>query len=214
MNIYFIKKITNVFIFSTIIFGIVCCNKLNSESNLVKLNIEDLKYDNDFKIYISAVDSLKKHLELRVSDSVLSESVFIMYYIKAIKENDPKARLIISNQMGYNKDDFWNDRADRINILNKLNAKYDLSKVEKQYFQVLNRKKSLMFDADECLEIYKICKDNVTATYAMDQITCVTAGALGFTGIGVVVFVGCEAAAVYRMYQGDRNCNINFKYCK
>lgn len=208
------NKIKFFLILCTMIFVVNSCNKKNSEPSQIKLNMENLKNDNDFKLYISQVDSLKRHFELRVSDTILSEPVFVKYYIRAVKENDLNARLIISNQMGYTGNDFWIERMNRLKVLNKLNIKYDLSKIEEKDFQLVNRKTSLMFDLDECLEIYKICKDNVTATYAMDQITCVAAGALGFTGIGVVFFVGCEAAAIYRMYQGDRNCNINFKYCK
>lgn len=211
MNQLIFKNTIVVLISLVAFFG---CKKISPKSTSTGLNIEKIKTDVDFKLYVNEIDSIKHHLSSRLLDSILSENDFIKYYIKAIKENDINAKRIISKQMGYNEFDYWSSRSRRIEVLRKLNLKYDLSKVEKSDFIIHNYKKTLSYDTDECVEIYKICKDNVTATYAMDQITCVTAGALGFTGIGVIVFVGCEAAAVYRMYLGDRNCSINFKYCK
>lgn len=196
---------------SSLLFG---CNKSNPETISIKPNIEEIINDVDFKIYLNQVDSLKHHLSGRDNKSIMSQTEFIKIYIKAIKENDVEAQKLISNQMGYDENQFWESRLIRINLIQKLNSRYDLSKIELNHFQKEYKKRALMYDIDECVEIYKICKDNVTATYAMDQITCIASGALGFTGIGVIVFVGCEAAAVYRMYQGDRNCNINYKYCK
>lgn len=213
------KKITTynssfylvLFIFSTIFFS---CNKSTSDTSSMKLNIEKIKNDTDFKTYLIQLDSLKNHLTSRKSNTILNEADFIKIYTKALKEKDIHSQEIISNLMGYEANTFWQARMNRIKILQKLNSRYDLSKIEMTNFKKENQKRSFMYDLDECLEMYKICKENVTATYAMDQITCVTAGALGFTGIGVVVFVGCEAAAVYRLYQGDRNCNIIYKFCK
>ena len=118
---------------SSILFG---CNKSNPETISIKPNIEEIINDVDFKIYLNQVDSLKHHLSGRDNKSIMSQTEFIKIYIKAIKENDVEAQKLISNQMGYDENQFWESRLIRINLIQKLNSRYDLSKIELNHFQI------------------------------------------------------------------------------
>ena len=75
-------------------------------------------------------------------------------------------------------------------------------------------KTTFMINPEECLEKYKDCIDGATATYAVEQVACVGAGALGWTIIGGALFVACEVASNYHLYINDRTCRTNLKYCK
>ena len=74
--------------------------------------------------------------------------------------------------------------------------------------------KTTFFMNPGCYETFKNCEDQATATYAMEQVGCVGFGALGWTVVGGVLFVACEAAANYHLYVNDRTCRTNFRYCR
>jgi len=213
-----------------IFFNMSCKKELNISNNEKSIiQIKNLSKDPDFITYISEIKAVENSLENANPINKLDEKEFTLYFTKAVKYNDISAKRIISNSMGFHDDSsFWISRSKRIIALKNLNAKYNFSNLGEQdvlmSLQNINTQnekiksngmnlKTFFFDGPDCLEIYKNCKDNVSANYAMDQIVCVSAGALGWTGIGILTFLACEAASNYRMYVGDKACLLSFKNC-
>ena len=202
----------NIFLLSFFLIGICSCEK--ESTSVLKLNNDYIKDDDIFTTYINETKDLNNHLSNRKNIIDVSENDFLTNYTLAIKNDNYEAKRYISNLMGYDEMGFWDNRKKRLGALWNLNQKYYLSNLTIEKFYMTNKIRSNMMELIDCGEMYKNCQDGVTANYAMDQITCVAAGALGWTGVGALLFVGCEAAANYKMYVGDRNCRINFKNCK
>lgn len=190
------------------------CEKESNDLSKTKNNDEFIKQDNNFITYLNETKDLSNHLQGRIRSIDISESEFLTNFKLAVDNDNYKAKLFISNLMGYEELGFWDNRKKRLEALNELNQNYYLSKLTIDKFYITNKFRSNMMEFIDCSETYKNCRDDVTANYAMDQITCVAAGALGWTGVGALLFVGCEAAANYKMYIGDRNCATNFRNCK
>ena len=123
---------------------------------------------------------------------------------------------------------FWKTRERILNNIVSLNKKYNFKKLSTTEMQSLisnglanknssninSNGKTTFFMNPGCYETFKNCEDQATATYAMEQVGCVGFGALGWTIVGGVLFVACEAAANYHLYVNDRTCRTNFRYCR
>lgn len=185
----FVKVILLIIIF----FNTACKKELNlNNTDKSIIQIKNLSKDPDFISYISEIKALENSLENANLNNKLDEKEFTLYFTKAVKYNDINAKRIISNSMGFQDDSsFWISRSKRIIALNNLNSKYNFSNLNEQdvLISLQNIKtqdekiksiginlKTFFFDGPDCLEIYKNCKDNVSANYAMDQIVCVSAG--------------------------------------
>ncbi len=211
-NVNKFKKYSLLFLFViTLNYG---CEKESNNLSKIKIKDEFINEDNNFTTYLNETNDLSNHLLNRVKISEISENEFLINFTLAVNNDNYKAKKFISNLMGYDEMGFWDNRNKRLEALRKLNHKYYLSKLTIDKFHTNNNFRSNMIQRIDCSEIYKNCRDDVTANYAMDQITCIAAGALGWTGVGALLFVGCEAAANYKMYIGDRNCGTNYRNCK
>ncbi len=208
-------------------FVFLGCTKENS--NNTKLKIGLLHQDKDFIELISESNSIIDSSFKYTSGNLLSETEFINHFKKAVNENDPNSRKIISRSLGFLNDTvFWNKRKYIREKISLLNYKYDLNNADQylisnaiknqlnikpvnQYNLSIN--KSTALEGTNCLQQFNNCRDNVTAAFAFDQIQCVMAGSLGWTGLGLLLFVACEASAYYKSYVGDRTCLINYNLC-
>lgn len=203
------------------------CTKENS--NKTKLEIGSLNQDKDFLELITESNSIIDTSLKYASENLISETEFINHFKKAVNENDSNSRKIISKSLGFLNDSvFWNKRKNIREKMNLLNYKYDLINVD--HYLIINAiknqvniksvnpynspiNKSTALDGTNCLQQFKNCRDNVTAAFAFDQVQCVMAGSLGWTGLGLLLFVACEASAYYKSYVGDRTCLINYNLC-
>ena len=203
------------------------CTKENS--NKTKLEIGSLNQDKDFLELITESNSIIDTSFKYASENLISETEFINHFKKAVNENDSNSRKIISKSLGFLNDSiFWNKRKNIREKINLLNYKYDLINVD--HYLIINAiknqvniksvnpynspiNKSTALDGTNCLQQFKNCRDNVTAAFAFDQVQCVMAGSLGWTGLGLLLFVACEASAYYKSYVGDRTCLINYNLC-
>lgn len=203
------------------------CTKENS--NKTKLEIGSLNQDKDFLELITESNSIIDTSFKYASENLISETEFINHFKKAVNENDSNSRKIISKSLGFLNDSvFWNKRKNIREKMNLLNYKYDLINVD--HYLIINAiknqvniksvnpynspiNKSTALDGTNCLQQLKNCRDNVTAAFAFDQVQCVMAGSLGWTGLGLLLFVACEASAYYKSYVGDRTCLINYNLC-
>ena len=203
------------------------CTK--EKSNKTKLEIGSLNQDKDFLELITESNSIIDTSFKYASENLISETEFINHFKKAVNENDSNSRKIISKSLGFLNDSvFWNKRKNIREKMNLLNYKYDLINVD--HYLIINAiknqvniksvnpynspiNKSTALDGTNCLQQFKNCRDNVTAAFAFDQVQCVMAGSLGWTGLGLLLFVACEASAYYKSYVGDRTCLINYNLC-
>ena len=203
------------------------CTKENSTNK--KLDISLLHQDKDFVTLISEANSIIDTSLNFTTGNLLSEIEFINHFKKAVNENDLNSRKIISSSLGFKNDTvFWNKRNYIKEKINLLNYKYDLTNISQflisdaikkqlniEPFNQINslRNKSNALEGPNCLQQFTNCRDNVTAAFAFDQIQCVMAGSLGWTGLGLLLFAACEASAYYKSYVGDRTCLINYNLC-
>jgi hypothetical protein len=162
------------------------------------------------------------------SDKLLSQNEFELIYNKAINENDIHSKKEISKIMGFSDYSlFWEARKRILNNIAFLNKNYGLNKLStKELKSVISAglanknstngkaKTTFMINPEECQEMFNNCMDQATAMYAVEQVTCVGAGALGWTIIGGALFVACEVASNYHLYINNRTCRTNLKYCK
>ena len=212
--------------FSILLFG---CEKENTiQTTKPLLNNSNILQDSAFKILLSDIQDISVTVSNANSDKLLSQNEFELIYNKALNENDINSENEISKIMGFSDYSlFWEARKRILNNIVVLNKKYKLNKLSttelKGIFNagLANKnstnskgKTTFMINPEECLEKYKDCIDGATATYAVEQVACVGAGALGWTIIGGALFVACEVASNYHLYINDRTCRTNLKYCK
>ena len=212
--------------FSILLFG---CEKENTiQTTKPLLNNSNILQDSAFKILVSDIQDISVTVSNANSDKILSQNEFELIYNKALNENDINSKNEISKIMGFSDYSlFWEARKRILNNVVLLNKKYKLNKLSTTELKGIisaglanknstnsNGKTTFMINPEECLEKYKDCIDEATATYAAEQVACVGFGALGWTIIGGALFVACEAASNYHLYINDRTCRTNLKYCK
>lgn len=212
--------------FSILLFA---CEKENTiQTTKPLLNNSNILQDSAFKILVSDIQDFSIKASNANSDKILSQNEFDLIYNKALNENDINSKNEIAKIMGFSDYSlFWEARKRILNNVVLLNKKYKLNKLSITELKgiistgLANKnstnskgKTTFMINPEECLEKYKDCIDGSTATYAVEQVACVGAGALGWTIIGGALFVACEAASNYHLYINDRTCRTNLKYCK
>ena len=213
--------------FSVLLFG---CEKENAiQTTKPLLNNSDINKDSTFKLFLSDIQEISATVSNANSEKLLTQYEFELIYNKAINENDINSKNEISKVMGFSDYSlFWKTRERILNNIVSLNKKYNFKKLSTTEMQSLisnglanknssninSNGKTTFFMNPGCYETFKNCEDQATATYAMEQVGCVGFGALGWTIVGGVLFVACEAAANYHLYVNDRTCRTNFRYCR
>ena len=213
--------------FSVLLFG---CEKENAIQTTKSLsNNSDINKDSTFKLFLSDIQEISATVSNANSEKLLTQDEFELIYNKAINENDINSKNEISKIMGFSDYSlFWKTRERILNNIVSLNKKYNFKKLSTTEMQSLisnglanknssninSNGKTTFFMNPGCYETFKNCEDQATATYAMEQVGCVGFGALGWTIVGGVLFVACEAAANYHLYVNDRTCRTNFRYCR
>ena len=213
--------------FSIFLFG---CEKENViQTTKPLLNNADINQDSNFKLFLSDIQEISATVSNANSEKLLTQDEFELIYNKAINENDINSKNEISKSMGFSDYSlFWKTRERILNNIVSLNKKYNFKKLSTTEMQSLisnglanknssninSNGKTTFFMNPGCYETFKNCEDQATATYAMEQVGCVGFGALGWTIVGGVLFVACEAAANYHLYVNDRTCRTNFRYCR
>ena len=213
--------------FSVLLFG---CEKENAiQTTKPLLNNSDINKDSTFKLFLSDIQEISATVSNANSEKLLTQDEFELIYNKAINENDVNSKNEISKIMGFSDYSlFWKTRQRILNNIVLLNNKYNFKKLSttemeslisnglanKNSSNINSNGKTTFFMNPGCYETFKNCEDQATATYAMEQVGCVGFGALGWTVVGGVLFVACEAAANYHLYVNDRTCRTNFRYCR
>ena len=213
--------------FSVLLFG---CEKENAiQTTKPLLNNSDINKDSTFKLFLSDIQEISATVSNANSEKLLTQDEFELIYNKAINENEINSKNEISKIMGFSDYSlFWKTRERILNNIVSLNKKYNFKKLSTTEMQSLisnglanknssninSNGKTTFFMNPGCYETFKNCEDQATATYAMEQVGCVGFGALGWTIVGGVLFVACEAAANYHLYVNDRTCRTNFRYCR
>lgn len=199
--------------------------------------INEIKNDTDFYNYIYNLDLLINRKSPPLSYEIntnkiintdeMDEQKFISMFKESI-ENNSESKKTISNYMGFeNINDFWKIRALLNLSLANLIKKYDLTIISKtqwyELFKGVNKTnqiqnssnlKNFMMSPDNCIEQYKDCVDDANAQYAVEALGCAGWGALGWTVIGGVLFVGCEGLSYYHLTTMKRKCESSYKTCK
>ena len=213
--------------FSILLFA---CEKENAiQTTKPLLNNADINQDSTFKLFLSDIQEISATVSNANSEKLLTQDEFEIIYNKAINENDINSKNEISKIMGFSDYSlFWKTRDRILNNIVLLNKKYNLKKLSttemeslisnglanKNSSNINSNGKTTFFMNPGCYETFKNCENQATATYAMEQVGCVGFGALGWTVVGGVLFVACEAAANYHLYVNDRTCRTNFRYCR
>ena len=213
--------------FSILLFG---CEKENAiQTTKPLLNNSDINKDSTFKLFLSDIQEISATVSNANSEKLLTQDEFELIYNKAVNENDVNSKNEISKIMGFSDYSlFWKTRERILNNIVLLNNKYNFKKLSttemeslisnglanKNSSNINSNGKTTFFMNPGCYETFKNCEDQATATYAMEQVGCVGFGALGWTVVGGVLFVACEAAANYHLYVNDRTCRTNFRYCR
>jgi len=213
--------------FSVLLFG---CEKENAiQTTKPLLNNSDINKDSTFKLFLSDIQEISATVSNANSEKLLTQDEFELIYNKAVNENDVNSKNEISKIMGFSDYSlFWKTRQRILNNIVLLNNKYNFKKLSttemeslisnglanKNSSNINSNGKTTFFMNPGCYETFKNCEDQATATYAMEQVGCVGFGALGWTVVGGVLFVACEAAANYHLYVNDRTCRTNFRYCR
>ena len=213
--------------FSVLLFG---CEKENAiQTTKPLLNNSDINKDSTFKLFLSDIQEISATVSNANSEKLLTQDEFELIYNKAINENDVNSKNEISKIMGFSDYSlFWKTRERILNNIVLLNNKYNFKKLSttemeslisnglanKNSSNINSNGKTTFFMNPGCYEAFRNCEDQATATYAMEQVGCVGFGALGWTVVGGVLFVSCEAAANYHLYVNDRTCRTNFRYCR
>jgi YHS domain-containing protein len=213
--------------FSVLLFG---CEKENAiQTTKPLLNNSDINKDSTFKLFLSDIQEISATVSNANSEKLLTQDEFELIYNKAVNENDINSKNEISKIMGFSDYSlFWKTRQRILNNIVLLNNKYNFKKLSttemeslisnglanKNSSNINSNGKTTFFMNPGCYETFRNCEDQATATYAMEQVGCVGFGALGWTVVGGVLFVACEAAANYHLYVNDRTCRTNFRYCR
>jgi len=196
--------------FSILLFG---CEKENAiQTTKPLLNNSDINKDSTFKLFLSDIQEISATVSNANSEKLLTQDEFELIYNKAVNENDVNSKNEISKIMGFSDYSlFWKTRDRILNNIVLLNKKYNFKKLSttemeslisnglanKNSSNINSNGKTTFFMNPGCYETFKNCEDQATATYAMEQVGCVGFGALGWTVVGGVLFVACEAAANY-----------------
>lgn len=227
-----------IMLFSMILF--VGCKK-NFTNTIHELSseqiINEIKNDSNFYNYIATLNllvnkTLPNFSKVSINENINSKDIideekFIALFKESIENNNESKRKI-SNYMGFqNSIDFWNIRALLNSSLSNLLKKYDFKKVSKlQWYELVNASKDynskqlqikfkvFMLNPDTCIEQFKDCSDDANAQYAVETLACVGWGALGWTVVGGVLFVGCEGLSYYHLQTMNRKCVSSYKACK
>jgi hypothetical protein len=212
--------------FSILLFG---CEKENTiQTTKSLLNNSNILQDSAFKILVSDIQDISVTVSKANSDKILSQNEFELIYNKALNENDINSKNEISKIMGFSDYSIFLESRKRVlNNIVFLNKKYGLNKLSTNELKSIisdglanikskngKAKTTFMINPEECQEMFNNCMDQATAMYAVEQVTCVGAGALGWTIIGGALFVACEVASNYHLYINNRTCRTNLKYCK
>jgi hypothetical protein len=209
--------------FSILLFG---CEKENTiQTTQPSLNNSNILQDSAFKILLSDIQNISVTVSNANSDKLLTQNEFESIYNKALNENDIHSKNEISKIMGFSDYALFLEARKRIlNNIVLLNKKYSLNKLSMTELKSImssgltnknssNSKTTFMMNPG-CLEMFKNCEDQATATYGAEQVACVGFAALGWTIVGGALFVACEAASNYHLYINDRTCRTNLRYCR
>lgn len=224
------KLILGMSILSLLTFSILGClkttNKRITEQTSDQI-LNEIINDSNFSIY-------KTNLNLLVSKSFgktniedIDEQNFVRLF-KESAENNLDSKKKISNYLGFqNSNEFWTIRTKLNSSLSQLIRKYDFKKVSKNQWYTLFKKsnkialnqlqpivKTFMLNPNNCIEQYKDCIDDANAQYSVEVLGCVGWGALGWTVVGGVLFVGCEGLSYYHLTTMKRKCESSYKSCK
>lgn len=216
--------------FLVIIFFTISCSKNVDNLQMESLTSDQLckKIADDpfFSKYVAGIQSL---MEKRVFQSeMLSENQFQEYYKNAIVNSDLDSKKIIANAMGYEfYEVFWNERDNMNYAIKTLSCKYDLQKLDRAQWKELIKNKIIELEnfrkinnvamsfegGPKCAEKYWNCMEQAAATYAVEQVACFSFAGLGWTGIGVAAFIGCETASRWHLNTMKKGCEIDFRIC-
>jgi hypothetical protein len=233
MNTTILKNkylIIGMVLISFSIFLILGCLK-TANNKLIELSsdqiVNEIINDSNFSIYNTNLNLLvSKSMQNKLDDNI-DEQNFVKLFKESIDNNiDSKTKF--SNYLGFlNLNEFWNIRANLNSSLSNLIRKYDFKKISKnQWYNLIKSSKSIplfqsqpriktfMLNPDNCIEQYRDCIDDSKAQYAVECLGCVGWGALGWTVVGSVLFVGCEGLSYYHLTTMKRKCESSYKTCK
>jgi hypothetical protein len=230
--------LTTFFIFAIILFG---CQKEKGIIGIEEdpeIIMNKIKGDENLENYINSIKSLQKRniltsniasefnveIENQTANKSkeLSQEEFQNLFIESNKNNIVAKEKIATLFEFKNSEEFLNNRAIMINSLSNLSKKYNLNKLNVGNWYSLisnnienkNNSSSISKQAvANCLEQYQHCMDDALAVFAVEQVACVSAGALGWTLIGAAVFVACEGASHYHLYTSRRKCGSSYTGC-
>ncbi len=188
--------------------------------------LENISTDPIFTDYISDIVLLIEKKPLQSYS--LDENEFLSIYKNAILNSDKKSKKIIASIMGFEFEEVYWKLSEKMNhSLQKLSEKYDFSQLdEKKLINLIKTKISLQkkiktypqisMSIDEgplCAEKYWNCMDQAAAAYVLEQIACVGSASIGWTGVGLLVFIGCEAGSKWHLNSMRKGCEIDFRIC-
>ena len=175
--------------------------------------MNNIKSDKNLLNYINAIKSLQNRNNLSSNiasefnntlvnqtsnkSKELSQEEFQNLFIESNKNNIAAKERIATLFEYKNSEEFLKNRTIMINSLSNLSQKYNLKKLslENWYSLISNNKGNKYHSSivskqleDNCIEQYHHCMDDAVAVFAVEQVACITAGALGRTLIGAVVF--------------------------
>jgi hypothetical protein len=230
------KELMLLFGLFTIIFFFVlssCKKQATNQKDLTSEQIMlELSKDSNFKDYVKALSEITNTnlANSNTSDFLISE--FESEFKKAAFENNQESRANISTFIGFNDTDrFWILRNQLNASFSKLLKSYNLKKINMEQWKTIISDQRLQnfqsairdniikvkvasLNPDDCYEQYTDCLDDALAVYATEQVVCVGAGALGWTGVGIALFVSCESASYYHLTTSKRKCTSTYKTCK
>jgi hypothetical protein len=222
-----ILAINALLFFSILLFGCEKENTIQTTKPLIKNS--NILQDSAFKILLSDIQDISVTVSNANTDKLLTQVEFESIFNKALNENDIDSKNEISKIMGFSDYSFfWETRKRILKNIFWLNKKYNLDKLStnelkgimssglanKNSTNVNSNGKTTFMMNPGCLEMFKNCEDQATATYGAEQVACVGFGALGWTIVGGALFVACEAASNYHLYINDRTCRTNLRYCR
>lgn len=211
-----------------VILFLSSCVKSTIEKQKLPPNqiVEKISVDPLFTDYISDLVLLLEKSPLQSYS--LNEKEFLSNYNNAILNSDKKSKKIIASAMGFEFDEVYWIQTTRMNhLLKSLIAKYDFSQLHENQLRNLIQTKILLQKKTNqytritmsigagpiCAEKYWNCMDQAAATYTLEQIGCIGTASIGWTGIGFLAFVGCEAASKWHLNSMRKGCDIDFRAC-
>jgi hypothetical protein len=233
------KKFTSILACFVVVFFFGCkkeaTNQYLSDKNDI---LNQARYDSDVLEFLSGAEIVvtKSGSSERSFAGSIDEKAFTDLYQKAVSDKNEESRKQVALYMGFsNSNEFWALMEKNRNARKKIQEKYDLSQLSKadwirlKYsFQISTKNGStdlssarnpILFDdlkaisSEVCADQQSACKDEALATYAYEQVGCVGAGALGWTIIGGLVFLACEAASNYHLHTMKASCDANYRVC-